>query len=403
MNLGSENIIDRPARLVPAQIRWLLAIAPILGLTVIAAMVYGLILPLVALVFDRWNLSADLVGLNAAAGTGGILLLGPFLPRIILRFGLMRIVAAAILAAIVALGFMAALPNLVSWFIFKVLLGLSLAIMFTSAELWINLAVDDAHRGRAFSIFTLLFWLGFACGPMIVTLAGAEGALPLLIGAGIMASGLLLLRLMPNNTDRIKADEQRSVGRVPFWPALIILATAIMAGMGDTSFAALLPTFGLEHGFSDAAALTMLTAFVAGGILFQWPVGWLADKVNVRALTFGCVACIGVLMVLLPMVVHEPALRLPLCFVAGGCIMSVSTLGLTMVGRAFAGRQLAVMSPWFSIFYEAGCTAGPVVAGTAMTQWGPHGLPMTLAVAGAAICLLFIASMARRRAVRAAA
>lgn len=403
MSLVGQDVLDRSPRFVPARLRWVLAIAPILGITMIAAAIYGLILPLVALVFDRWNLSADLVGLNAAVGTGGILLLGPFMPRIIMRFGLMRIVAVAILTALLGLVAMAALPNLVSWFIFKALLGLSLAIIFTSAELWINLAVDDAHRGRAFSLFTLLFWLGFACGPMIITLAGVEGALPLLVGIGIMAGGLLLLRLMPQQTGRIEAGGERRFARVPFWPALTIVAIAIMAGVGDTSVAALLPTFGLDHGFGEAEALTMLTAFVAGGILFQWPIGWLADKVNERALCFGCIAGVGVLMALLPSVVHEPALRLPLCFLAGGCVMSVSTLGLTMVGRAFAGRQLAVISPWFSIFYEAGCTLGPVAAGTAMAQWGPDGLPMTLVVAGAVVSTLFLVSLSRWRVARAGA
>ncbi len=401
MSVGGDGAIGRRPRRVPAQWRWLLGILPILGVAMIAAAIHGLTLPLVALVFERWNLNADLVGLNAAAGTCGILLLGPFLPRLIMRLGLMRIVAVSILAATLALAAMAALPNLVSWFIFKALLGLSLSVIWTGAELWINLAVDDTHRGRAFSMFTLLYWLGFACGPMIISISGAEGPLPLLIGFGVMASGLLLLRLMPQGTGKVAVEGQRQMMRVPLWPALIVLGTAIMAGIGDGSFAALLPTFALDHGFGETEALTMLTAFVAGGILFQWPVGWLADKVNERAMTFGCVAGIGLLMALLPVVVHEPVLRLPLCFLAGGCVMSVSTLGLTMVGRAFAGRQLAVMSPWFSVFYEVGCTIGPVAAGNAMVQWGPHGLPMTLVLAGAAVSLLFLIGGARLRVARA--
>lgn len=396
MSAGSLEKPAAPPASVLHRIRWMAAILPVLGVAMVASAIHGLTLPLVALVFERWNLNADLVGLNAAAGTAGILLLGPFLPRLIMRVGLMPIIAAAILAAMAALGAMAALPNLVSWFVFKAMLGLCLSVIWAGAELWINLAVDDDHRGRAFSAFTLLYWLGFACGPMIITLSGSDGAAPLLIGIGVMAAGLLLLRLMPVQTGRIAAENQHRVVRVALWPALVVLATAVMAGIGDGSFAALLPTFGLDHGFSEPEALTMLTAFVAGGILFQWPVGWLADKVNERALTFGCVLGIGLLMALLPAVVHDAALRLPLCFLAGGCVMSVSTLGLTMVGRAFAGQQLAVMCPWFSVFYEVGCTIGPVAAGSAMVEWGPHGLPMTLVVAGAIVCLLFLAAGSRR-------
>lgn len=377
--------------------RWLAAIAPALGIATIAAAIHGFTLPLVALVFGRWGLDANLVGLNAAAGTCGILLLGPFLPRVIARVGLMPVVAASVAAATAALVAMAAMPTLVSWFVFKAMLGLSLSIIWAAAELWINLAVDDGHRGRAFSLFTLLFWFGFGCGPMIITAAGVEGPAPLLIGAGLMASAFLLLRLMPAGARAATEDKDRRIVRLPLWPALMVLATALMAGIGDGSLAALLPTFGLDHGFAEGDALALLTAFVAGGILVQWPVGWLADRGGERALVLICIAGAAALLALLPVAVHDPALRLPLCFVAGGLVMSVSPLGLTMVGRAFSGTRLTVMSTWFSIFYEVGCTIGPVAAGAAMVQWGPHGLPLTLVSAGVIVCAVLIAGLFRTK------
>jgi MFS family permease len=377
---------------------WALAVLPILCVAMIAAAILGFTLPLVAFVFDRWGYDADLVGLNAAAGTCGILLLGAFLPRIIARIGLARIVAAAILTVMLALGAMAVFPNVVAWFLFKALLGLSLSVIWAGAELWINLAVDDAHRGRAFSVFTLLFWLGFGCGPSIIGLVGVEGALPLLFGAAVMALALPFLYAMPRDTGTIANDGKRHTMRLPVWPALIVLATAAMAGMGDGSLAALLPTFGLDYGFSEPQALALLTAFVAGGVTFQWPIGWLADKVDERALALGCIAGAGALLALLPIVIDETVFRLSLCFTAGGLVMSISTLGLTMVGRTFPGRALAVMSTWVSIFYEVGCTIGPVVAGAAMVAWGPHGLPLTLVLACFLVCVLFFVSAMRTRA-----
>ena len=398
MSIGAEGAVVRPLTRLAARWRWLLLIAPILGISSIAATIHGLTLPLVALVFERWGLNAHLVGLNAAAGTCGILLLGPFLPRIFMRVGLTRVLAASILAATLALASMAALPNLVSWFLFKALLGLSLSIVWSGAELWINLAVDDAHRGRAFSLFTLLYWLGFGCGPMIIAVAGVEGALPLLIGAATMALGLLLLYLMPRESANIASDDERRILRVPLWPALMVLATALMAGLGDGSFAALLPTFGLDHDLTEADAIALLTAFVAGGVLFQWPIGWLADRVNERMLAFICILSAAALTALLPVAVHDPSVRLPLCFAAGGLVMSVSTLGLTMCGRTFRGGSLAVMSTWFSVCYEVGCTIGPVVAGTAMVRWGPDGLPLTTVLAGLLVCLLLVICAARMRA-----
>jgi hypothetical protein len=204
---GRMAIIDR--------LGWLLVLAPIMGVAMIAAAVHGFTLPLVAFVFDRWGLGAQLVGLNAAAGTCGILLLGPFLPGIIARVGLPRVVAAAILLATLALAALSALPHLLAWFLSKALLGVSLSVIWACAELWINLKVDDAHRGRAFSLFTLLYWFGFACGSGIIGLVGVEGALPLLIGAGGMATAFVLLLLMPRDSGRVDGASQRRVLRTP--------------------------------------------------------------------------------------------------------------------------------------------------------------------------------------------
>jgi len=383
-------------RTIIQRLHWFLVLAPIMGVAMIAAGIHGFTLPLVAFVFERWGHDADLVGLNAAAGTCGILLLGPFLPRIIARVGLPRVVAAAILSATMALAAMAVWPNIVAWFLLKALLGLSLSVIWAGAELWINLKVDDAHRGRAFSLFSLLYWLGFMCGPGIIGIAGIDGGRPLLIGSGVMAVALLLL-LMPRGTPSLDGAGGRRMLRAPLWPALMVLAMAIMAGMGDGTLPALLPTFGLDNGLGEAGALALLTAFVAGGVAFQWPVGWLADKVSERALAFACIGGAGLCLVLLPMTAADPVLRLPLCFVAGGLVMSISTLGFVVVGRTFGGAMLAIMSTWFSVLYEVGATVGPAVAGAAMVRWGPDGLPLTLALAGIAVCTLFMIGAGRAR------
>jgi MFS family permease len=382
-------------RSIIQSLHWFLVLAPIIGVAMIAAGIHGFTLPLVALMFERWGHDADLVGLNAAAGTCGLLLLGPFLPRIIAGFGLPRVVAAAIAAAALALAAMAVWPNVVAWFLFKALLGLSLSAIWAGAELWVNVKVDDAHRGRAFSLFSLLYWLGFMCGPGIIGVAGIDGPLPLLIGSAVMALAFPLLLLMPRAAAPLDSDGGRRRLRAPLWPALVVLTMAIMAGMGDGTLPALLPTFGLDHGLGEAGALALLTAFVAGGVAFQWPVGWLADRVSERALAFTCIGGAGLCLVLLPMAAADPVLRLPLCFVAGGLVMSVSTLGLVVVGRTFGGAMLAIMSTWFSVLYEVGATIGPVIAGAAMVHWAPDALPLTLALASVAVCTLFVIGVGR--------
>ena len=369
---------------------WLLMLAPILAIAMIASLIHGFTLTLVAFVFESWGYDARFVGLNAAVGACGILLLGPFFPKIVTCYGIPRILTAALALGSFSLAGMAVLNNVFAWFAFKAMLGLSLSVMWVGAELWINLRVDDTHRGRAFSLFTMLYWFGFACGPGIIGLTGITGSLPLFVGAGILIVALPLTWLCPvSGASKAESIQDQTI-RLPLYSMLMVLSTAIIAGMGDGTLGALLPTFGLEHGLSQVGAGTLLTAAVVGGVAFQWPIGWLADNASERFLSFACIAGAGLCLVLLPLAVTDVNLRLVLSFMIGGLIMSVSTLGLVMIGRIFCGGLLTIMSTWFSVLYEVGATVGPAVGGITMVHWGANGLPLMLAIFCGAACIAII-------------
>ena len=61
------------------------------------------------------------------------------------------------------------------------------------------------------------------------------------------------------------------------------------------------------------------------------------------------------------------------------------------------------MSTWFSVLYEVGATVGPVIACVigAMVRLGADGLPLTLALACAIVCILFLIGVDRMRAIAA--
>lgn len=375
---------------ISRRLGWLLMLAPILAITMVASAIHGFTLTLVAFVFESWGYNANFVGLNAAVGTCGILLLGPSLPRILARCGLPLIITVALALGALSLAGMAMLNNVFAWFAFKAMLGLSLSIIWVGTELWINLKVDNAHRGRAFSLFTMVYWLGFACGSGIIGLTGIEGTLPFFVGAGILMVALPFPWLCPTNGGSKTESIQGQTIRPPLCSMLMILSTAIMAGMGDGTLGALLPTFGLEHGLGQTGAITLLTAAVVGGIAFQWPVGWLADNVSEHVLSFACIAGAGLCLVFLPLAASDVNLRLTLCFMIGGLIMSIGTLGFVIIGRTFSGRLLTTMSTWFSLLYEFGATVGPVVGGITMVHWGTNGLPLMLALVCGAVCITIL-------------
>jgi MFS family permease len=153
----------------------------------------------------------------------------------------------------------------------------------------------------------------------------------------------------------------------------------------------LLPLYGLRSGIGQEAAVWMLTIFVVGSIVFQIPLGALADRVDRRRLFLTCVAATALGCAVLPQVIGwTPGLWI-LMLLWGGLIGSFYTLTLTLLGQNFATGDLAVANAAFILAYDLGGAAGPVLGGAALDLWDPHGLPLAVGLA-LTVFLLFAAS-----------
>ncbi|MEQ1522092.1 MAG: MFS transporter, partial [Aestuariivirga sp.] len=76
----------------------------------------GFTFQLLPILMEMQHIPAWIIGLNTAMGPIGILLAGPFLPRIISRVGAKRVAYFAVIFIMSALFAFKAVPNLYIWF-----------------------------------------------------------------------------------------------------------------------------------------------------------------------------------------------------------------------------------------------------------------------------------------------
>ena len=144
---------------------------------------------------------------------------------------------------------------------------------------------------------------------------------------------------------------------------------------------------GAEH---RATAYAVIWVGSVGAIFFQYPIGWLADKVDRGWLLVACVVTTAAMIALLPLLIEagaEPlwtlkslALWGSIC-VWGGAMGATFTVGLTLLGERFRGVELVAANAVFSLFFGIGGLVGPFAVGSAMSQFGPIGFPASLLVA----------------------
>ena len=346
----------------------------------------GLGYPLISLNLESRGVSAGLIGLNASMLALAMLSLSPLVPGLIGRVGFRPLVIGALLTEALCFFVLTLSDSFWFWLAVRAAMGASATVLFLAAETWVNEIADDASRGRIIGAYVTVLSLTFAIGPLLIPLVGFTGSLPFLIATALLLlAGLPLLLVRPG----VRAmTEQATAGVLVFLRNVPLLSGGVLLfAFLEGAALALPPVYGLRLGFSAGEAAVIVTVRAAGSVCLQYPVGWLADRMDRRRLMLLCAGAGMVGAAAMPFCAGLPMLFWPVLFLWGGLSVGVYTLALVLLGERFQGHELATGNAAFGIMWGLGSLAGPLAGGAAMTLLGPHGLPALLAAASATFLL----------------
>jgi MFS family permease len=361
----SEN--SKPARRLSNKAAIRLILLAVAGIGV----VIGMSFPLVTLSLERMQFGATVIGLNSATGSLGILVVGLLSSRLLARYNATFMIITASILSVLSLLLLPVSGIAAGWFVLRFILALGIGFLWLICETWLNAVADSSNRGRIIGIYGAAFSGGFALGPLIVSLTGAQGWLPFAIAAAIMAVSCLPMVLLGDLQDDIEEEQIGQLHVLRLFPFIFFVAFA--AGLFETTAYALLPVYTLGEGLGESGSMYALSAFAAGGIAFQYPMGKLADSAGRNALLM--VTTLGVLfgVIAIPFVIDAPELLLVVLFFLGGSVFGLYTLGLILLGDGFGVKNLVTANAMFIILYEAGAVVGPALSGAAMEVWPDWG------------------------------
>jgi MFS family permease len=345
----------------------------------------GALVPLMALGLARRGVDTTLIGLNAAMFPIAILCVGPFVPRLIARLGTARSVYVGLTVTAVSVLLLPVLTGLPGWFALRFVAGAASCIQWVVTETWLNMIATERDRGRIMGMYAAVIAGGFALGPLIISSLGVEGWLPFL---AVALAIVLSAAPLPFARGLIPAMPARHETRI--WIMMRAQPLVMICGLGggllDFALFALLPIYGLHQGLDESAAVLVLTLFIGGNVLLQFPIGWLADHSSRPGMLVACALLVLAGALLLPLVIDTPWLRGGMVFVWGGASFGIYTLALGLLGDGFPRAHLAAANVALIMAYEVGSAGGPTLAGSAMDLFGPQGL--VIAVAAGALLLL---------------
>ena len=337
----------------------------------------GTLIPLLSLILESRGYSNTEIGLNVVAQPLAVILFVRITPIIIHKIGLAQSIVIAQIFTILLYFTFPIFESLTAWFIIRFLIGFAGALAWNAFDTWMLSMADDSNRGKIVTIYNTVFVIGFAIGPMVISLTGIEGWLPFVVIAAL--SFLAIIPLITIKIDDPKLPKKKSL---PVFAAIIaaptIFGAAILCGLDDVMFVSFFPIFMIKSNFSQDLALQYVTITLVGGVLCQPIVGVLLDKVNKRLLMNIAVLITFICPIIFALFINNFYIMAISCFMWGGAASGIFAISLTMLGERYSASQVAGATAILVMVFEVGSLTGPLIGGRVMDIVGPMGFIYTI-------------------------
>ena len=274
--------------------------------------------------------------------------------------------------------------------------GLCVAGCYTVIEAWLQAKVNNETRGRTMGVYRIADM-------------GASLVAQLMIGvlepASYVSYNLLALlccaALLPMTLTKVSQPKTPSAPRLRPMLAVarspLAAAGVIVAALSSASFRMVGPIYGQEVGLRPDQIAYFLAAFVLGGALAQYPIGWLADKFDRRRVLIG----LSVAAVISCMVANVIGAGSTAAIMAGAVFFGLTTFPIYSVAAAHAhdfasDDERVELSAALMFFFALGAIASPLVSSTLINWYGPSALFIMIATGHVALIFFGLFRMRAR-------
>lgn len=349
----------------------LLALLLSMGMLVLG---FGLQGTLISVRAGTEGMSTETLGVIMSAYFVGFIGGSLFFPRLVENVGHIRTFAAlASIASAVALA-LATFIEPLTWILLRTLHGACYAGMLLIVESWLNTATGRSRRGRVLALYGVVLYGAWAGSQPLLNIAPVSGFLLFMLISAIMSLALVPITLTRTGGPGVVKASRASLSRL-YQLSPLALAGVLAVGITTNSFFSMGPRFAQLIGFSEGEIAAFISLNLVGAMTFQWPLGWLSDRVDRRAVivltTVGAGVVTSLFVVLNP---NGPLALLALAFGLGGFALPLYSICIAQMNDQIEEDEVVAVASGLIMVFGAGSILGPFVAGVFMGQLGPAGL-----------------------------
>jgi len=283
-----------------------------------------------------------------------------------------------------------------AWAAMRIASGLCVAGCYTVIEAWLNAKVTNETRGRAMGSYRIVDMGGSLAAQLIIAVLPPAHYVSYNLLAILCCAALLPLTLT-------RASQPETPPAPRLRPKLawrcspLAVAGVLVAALSSASFRMVGPLYGQEVGLEIDQIAFFLAAFVLGGALAQYPLGWLADKYDRRWVLIW----LSVAAILSSGVTVSTAGLGTLAVMTSAGIFGFTAFPIFSLSAAHAhdfadASERVELAAALMFFYAIGAIASPFAASALIENYGPSALFAMIALGHLGLILFGLGRMRTR-------
>lgn len=317
------------------------------------------------------------------------------IPKIVNRVGHIRAFGAMAALASTAILLHPVFIDPWVWGTMRIFTGFAYAGLYIICESWINEASTNENRGQMLSVYMLVILGGLCASQLLLNLADPGGFELFTLISVLVSIAVVPILVSVSPAPAFDAPENVSI-RTLYSVSPLGVVGLFFAMMGQAMIFNLGAVYATELGLKvSQISLLMLMQYV-GGILLQWPIGQLSDRMDRRlVLMTNAFLCAGS-GVLLSLLVEADWKLYVMFLIFGGLVQPVYSLCLAHTNDYLNPQQMVAASGTMVLIGGMGALMGPSLAAVAMDLLGTTALMLASAVCFGIIGVFALWRMTRR-------
>lgn len=318
-------------------------------------------------------------------------------PKMIRQVGHVRVFAAlgSLISAILVI--YPVYPDWIVWTLLRVMAGFCFSGIYITAESWINNTASNDTRGQALSAYMIVQMIGIIASQVLLNLPDPSGFALFILPSVLVSLAFLPILLAPTPAPAFDSSRRVSFARLFRISPLGCVGMLLTGGIFSAMFG-MASVWGAQNGLTLSQISIFVGALYVGGLVLQYPIGWVSDRMDRRTLIMGLSAVATVVMLaaaFLPL--PFPAL-VGIAMVLGGITNPVYALLIAYTNDFLPRDQMAGASAGLIFLNGFGAVFGPTATGWMMEKVGPSGFFLFISILYAALAAYALYRMTRRAA-----